>query len=179
VNINPDRAVLGLATLFGVRSPHRGLIWYRHNFQRFLDLGFAVPLRLEHGSLINSRGVLKYVGCARYFQAVTQPADGLLTLVELDDDAAGFGTELLSDLERMISTSYLPPGWGFSIGARMIDDLVVPYEISLTQRPAFPDAAVLEVGPRAVEGWLRLTESRDERPLLPGPEAARRTGVER
>jgi hypothetical protein len=156
--INPDRALIGLATVFGVRSPHDGRIWYRHNFEAFLALGVAIPLRLEHGSLISGSGVIKYVGTARHFRAVTYPADSLLVLAELDDDAVGFGDELLADLDSMINMSYLPPGWAFSIGANCVDDMVVPFEISVTQSPAFPDAKILAVGPDAIDAWTLLTE---------------------
>lgn len=159
MNINPERALVGLATIFGVRCPNDGRTWQAGQFQRFLDLETAVPLRLNHGPLITSSGVIGYIGVARYFAAVTEPTSGLLVLGEIDE-ANGFGDRLLSDLAAETSMTYLPPSWGLSIGAHVAEDedLVWPYELSLVHNPAFEDARILRVGGDAIKVWELLTE---------------------
>jgi hypothetical protein len=155
---NSSRAICGFATLFGVRSAN-GYLWQAEQFQRFVDLQIGVPLRVDHGSLITNRGCLRYIGIARYFAAVESPAPGLLCVAELDHDDFGFGDQVIADLVAMTSQRWLPASWGMSIGARYTEDMIVPYEVSITQSPGFEDARILGVGPEALSTWELLTGS--------------------
>jgi hypothetical protein len=38
------------------------------------------------------------------------------------------------------------------------DNIVKPYEVSLTREPAFPDAKIISVGEQAMSTWDLLTE---------------------
>jgi hypothetical protein len=155
---DPSRLICGLATLFGVRSAN-GYLWSVEQFQRFLDLQIGIPLRVDHGSLITNRGAIRYIGTARYFATVESPAPGLLCVAELDHDDFGFGEQVIADLVAMTSQRWLPPNWAMSIGARYTEDLIMPYEVSITQSPAFEDARILAVGPEALSTWELLAGS--------------------
>jgi hypothetical protein len=153
---DPDRAICGFATVFGVRSPNDGRVWKPDRFRDFLALETAIPLRFNHGPLITPRGAI--LGMVRRFATVTYPTHGLLVLAKVDDDAANFGNELLADLAAVTSMTYLPPAWHLSIAARVADDAALPYEISVTQSPAHEDAKILAVGEDALSTWTLLTE---------------------
>jgi hypothetical protein len=40
-----------------------------------------------------------------------------------------------------------------SLGANQLDDIVIPFEVSVTRSPAYEDALVLAAGPRAMTVW--------------------------
>jgi hypothetical protein len=94
----------------------------------------------------------------RRFAVVEYPINGLLCLGEIED-AAGFGDQLLSDIECMLSQEWLPAGWGMSLAYGMVDAVAWPYEVSLTRSPQFADARILGVGPDALRVWDLLTEA--------------------
>jgi hypothetical protein len=157
---DPHRAICGIATVFGQPSPNDRRIWKVEHFQRFLDLEIGIPLRIKHGSLITNRSCIRYIGTVRRFAAVEHPVPGLLVLAELDDIPEL--EDILVDLVAITSQRWLDPAWGMSLGALVIDDegIVKPYEVSLTRQPAFPDAAIISVGERALSTFDLLTERR-------------------
>jgi hypothetical protein len=67
---------------------------------------------------------------------------------------------MLADLVAITAQRWLDPAWGMSLGALVIDEenIVKPYEVSLTREPAFPDAKIISVGERAMSTWDLLTE---------------------
>ena len=125
--------------MFGQPCPNDGRSWKAEQFRDFLALEAAVPLRVDHGPLITSRGVIAKVGMVRQFAAVTYPTHGLLILAEVDD-AAGFGDELLADLAAVTSQTWPPHCWGLSIAAHATEDAALPYEVSVTRSPALEDS---------------------------------------
>jgi hypothetical protein len=154
---DPYRALCGIATVFGQTSPNDGRSWKAQQFRDFLALEIAIPLRVDHGPLITSRGVIMSVGTVRQFATITYPTHGLLILAEVDD-AAGFGDELLADLAAVTSQTWLPHCWGLSIAAHATEDAALPYEVSVTRSPALEDSKILGVGGRAISTWQMLTE---------------------
>jgi len=82
---DPDRAICGIATVFGQPSPNDGRSWKAEQFRDFLALETAVPLRVDHGPLITSGGVIMHVGMVRRFATITYPTHALLILAEVDD----------------------------------------------------------------------------------------------
>jgi hypothetical protein len=141
-----------VATCFGVRS-HDGRVWHREEFDAWLRLEMAVPLRLDHGALLDPRGGLWSIGTARMFQPVRVPVedqhiDGLLTLIEMDQ--GDWPDAILADIRRHLAAPWLP-GWGLSLGAQHLPgEIVLPDELSLTMRPGFADALVLATGEAAL-----------------------------
>jgi hypothetical protein len=89
---------------------------------------------------------------------VTYPVTGLLCLAELDY-ADGWGDSLLHDIDSILRQRWLPAAWATSVGAYLTEDAVLPYELSLTRRPAFEDARVLAVGVDALATWELVTEA--------------------
>ena len=57
-----------------------GVPWRTSAFEDFLQLETAVPLLVDHGALIDSRGVIADMGAGAPFAAVTSPLPGLLCL---------------------------------------------------------------------------------------------------
>jgi hypothetical protein len=149
------RVICGVCTVFGQRAPN-GVYWEADQFAEFLDLSTAIPLRVDHGPLINSRGVIANVGIVRYFAEIKYPMHGLLCLAEIDH-AEGYGDALLADIAALTSQAWLPAGWGLSLGALYTSEIAMPYEISVTRSPAFEDCKVLGAGERAIESWILLT----------------------
>src|SRR3954451_468105 len=92
------------------------------------------------------------VGVVRRFASVTLPVPGLLILAEVHS-AEGYGDQLLSDLTLMCQQVWLPPSWSLSVGALVTEDMVVPHEISIVNRPAFPDARIFGVREEAMSVW--------------------------
>ena len=163
MNADPSRLVCGLATCFGVRS-HDGRLFRREEFDAWLRLESAVPLRVDHAPLaIETNGTfILDVGVARRFCPVHRPVDGLLTLAEIDQGP--WGDALLEDLLLHQDRQPWLPGWGMSLGALHIRGLAaLPFELSLTTQPGFADARVLGVGPQAQATWDLLAE-----PILNG-----------
>jgi hypothetical protein len=161
---DPSRLVCGVATCFGVRS-HDGRIWQREEFDAWLRLEEAVPLRVDHAPLaIESNGTfVNDVGAARRFCPVTAPVEGLLTLCEISPGP--WGDALLEDLLLHQQRWHLPQ-YGMSLGALHIrGEAAMPYEVSLTTRPGFPDAKVISVGERAMKTFEFLSGDRDGQTL--------------
>jgi hypothetical protein len=156
---NPERCVLGIATCFGTRSAN-GNYWTRSQWQEWLDLELGLDLLYDHGPLFNLRGGLATIGTARRFAPIDHPVDGLLALAEIADDGEGYGDGVLAELRSSLSIWGWRTVWGFSVGVHIVRDenLVVPYEVSVTARPAFSDARILEVGQAAVETFGLLSE---------------------
>jgi len=154
--MNVERTICGLATVFDQPSP-RGRVWHVGHFRDFLNPTYpsAVPLRVDHGALVTSWGVINSIGVVRSFAAVTAPVPGLLCLAELSE--IGEGDWLLNDLELMLRQTWLPAGWGMSLGANQLDDVVIPFEVSVTRSPGFEDAVILDVGEDAITTWEPLT----------------------
>jgi hypothetical protein len=155
--MHPGRVICGIATVYGQPSPNDGRSWSAAQFQQFLELETAIPLRVDHGPLFNSHGVIAHVGMVRRFASVTYPVTGLLILAEVHD-AEGYGDQLLHDIEVQLSQTWLPAGWAFSVGALVTDEIVMPHEISVTRSPAYADARILGVGADAMNVWDLLTE---------------------
>ena len=156
--MNGDRALCGLATTYGQPSANDGRVWTPEHFREFIDLEVGIPLRVDHGPLLNSRGFIANIGTVRRFASVIHPTPGLLILAEIDH-AEGYGDQLLADIALMCQQSWLPPGWSLSVGALVYDEsLAIPHEISVVRRPAHPDARILSVGKDAIESWALLTE---------------------
>jgi hypothetical protein len=101
------------------------------------------------------------LGRAYRFAEVSYPVRGILALAEIDH-ADGWGDSVLQDIKSILSQRWLPAAWGFSIAVYPAEDMsmVVPFELSLTKRPAFEDARILAVGDEALEVWSLLTEQR-------------------
>jgi hypothetical protein len=121
-----------------------------------------VPLRLDHAPVaIEPSGmVILDIGMARRFCPVTAPVDGLLCLGEIDQDP--WGDALLEDLLLHQEQQPWLPGWGMSLGAlHFPGECALPFELSLTTRPGFPDAKVISVGERAVKTFEFLAGERD------------------
>jgi hypothetical protein len=156
--INSERCFVGVACTFGKRVRNDGHIFAPEMFKRFLDLEMGLPLRVEHGSLLTSKGAIRYVGAVRKFHVIDYPVHGLLILAELHDDPAGWSNELLHDLAAIASQQWLPQAWALSIGAHIGEGTVLPYEISLTQSPADHDAKILAVGAEAITTFELLSE---------------------
>jgi hypothetical protein len=154
----PGRVVCGIGTVYGQPSPNDGRSWSAAQFDEFVSLEVGLPLRVDHGILLNSHGVIASVGTVRRFQHITFPTKGLLILAEIGS-AEGFGDQLLSDLTSMTQQSWLPQTWGLSVGALLAEDGAVwPYEFSICRRPAFSDCKILGVGVEAINVWDLLTE---------------------
>jgi hypothetical protein len=113
---DPNRAICGIATVFGQPNPNDRRIIYRpEHFQRFLDLEIGIPLRIEHGPLITNRSSIRYIGTVRRFAVIEHPVPGLLVLGEIDDIPEL--EELLADLVAITTQRWLDPAWGMSLGA--------------------------------------------------------------
>jgi hypothetical protein len=156
---DPNRAICGIATVFGQPNPNDRRIIYRpEHFQRFLDLEIGIPLRIEHGPLVTNRSCIRYIGTVRRFAVVEHPVPGLLVLGEIDDIPEL--EDLLADLVAITTQRWLDPAWGMSLGAHVLaeDGTAKPFEVSLSQSPAFPDAKIISVGERAISTWDLLTE---------------------
>jgi hypothetical protein len=159
--VNPERQIVGVATIFGQRA-HGGTLWDPVEFERWLAMEMAVPVRLDHGAILDSRGGILDIGRAGPFAIIQRPVHGLLALLELDPGP--WQDALLADLRRHLESPYLRP-YGLSIGAhRLRGEVCLPYEISLTQQPGFADALVLDVGPQSQDTWSLLTEPIGARP---------------
>ena len=158
--MNPDRALCGLGTTYGQPSANDGRVWTHEHFAEFIECEVGIPLRVDHGPLLNSRGVIANVGVVRRFASVTYPAPGLLILAEVSP-AEGYGDQLLADLTLMCRQTWLPPSWSLSIGALVYDEsIAVPIETSIVNRPAYEDARIFAVGREAQATWDLLTEQR-------------------
>jgi hypothetical protein len=157
---DPSRLVCGVATCFSVRSS-TGIHWTREQFQEWFDLGMALPVLHDHLPIIDLRGWVVTIGNARLFEPVGLLVDGfpldcLLCLVEVD--YSPWGDSVLAELRSSLAIWSGRSRWGFSIGAHHFDDMVVPFELSITSRPSFSDAKILAVGGEALETWELLTE---------------------
>jgi hypothetical protein len=160
--IDANRAVVGIAVSFG---PSRsGWDYQPEQFDRWLALEMGLGMRIDHGPVIDHRGAIRYVGRWVAFAEVRTPVHGLLCLGEIADDEStrGFGSQLLHDLKLIMHQQVLPRDyWGLSIACHLDEETqsVLPFEVSLTRDPACPDAAILGVGPEAVDRWHLLTEA--------------------
>jgi hypothetical protein len=155
-----DRTICGVATVYGQRRRDGRAGFSAQQFQDFLDLQIAIPLRVDHGPLVNSHGVIMNVGVARHFTEIKYPTDGLLCLAEVDH-AEGYGDSLLADIAAITAQTWLPKCWGLSIAAHVTEDLVLPYEVSVTRSPAYAEALILGVGEDAIESWILLSDMAD------------------
>jgi hypothetical protein len=161
--VNPDRQIVGVATLFGQRA-HGGTLWHPEEFERWLAMEMGIPVRLDHGAILDSSGGILDIGRAGPFAIIERPVHGLLALLELDP--GDWQDAILRDVEQHLESPYLKP-YGLSIGAHRIrGEVALPYELSITQSPGFPDALVLGVGTQAQAVWSLLTE-----PILNGQAA--------
>jgi hypothetical protein len=158
--MNVDRLIVGMATVFGQPGQDGSKPWRAETFADFLALEVAVPLRIDHGPLIDGRGMIDNLGTVRRFAAVTEPVAGLLCVAEIDH-AGGYGDSILRDINSILRQLWMPAGWGMSLGAWVTEDIdaAMPYEVSVTRHPAFEDALVLAVGADALNVWELLTET--------------------
>jgi hypothetical protein len=134
---DPNRAICGIATVFGQPSPNDRRIWKVEHFRRFLDLEIGIPLRIEHGPLITNSGVIRYLGTVRRFAVVEYPVPGLLVLAEMDDIPEL--EDLLADLVAITTQRWLDPAWGMSLAAHVLaeDGTAKPFEVSSASRRPF------------------------------------------
>jgi hypothetical protein len=152
--VNPDRQIVGVATIFNQRA-YGGTLWEPAEFGRWLAMEMAIPVRLDHGAILDSSGVILDIGRAGPFAIIERPVFGLLALLELDE--GDWQDALLEDVRQHLESPYLKP-YGLSLGAhRLRGEVCLPYELSLTQQPGFPDALVLGVGLMAQAVWDLLT----------------------
>jgi hypothetical protein len=153
--VNPQRQVVGVATIFNQRS-YGGLCWQPEEFGRWLGMEMAVPVRLDHGPILSSSGGILDIGRAGPFAVIRQPVFGLLALLELDEGP--WQDALLADIKQHLGSPYLQP-YGLSIGAhRLRGEVCLPYELSISLDPGFAQALILDVGPQAQDTWDLLTE---------------------
>jgi len=154
-----SRLICGYATVFG-QIAASGVFWTSRMFADWLHSPIvALPLRVDHRVIaVDPRGfVILNVGAARKFAVTTEPINGLPTLAEVD--TGRWGDALLRDVEHHQDQEWLPP-YGFSLGCDVVPgEAVLPYEVSLTTKPAFSDARVLGVGEEALAIWELLTEA--------------------
>jgi phage head maturation protease len=145
----------------GVVTDERGarhrLIAERGCLDAWLTLGMGAPLAIQHRPVFHTWGIQGSVGTMRQFR----PDDfGVLALGELDD------SEVAASVERAIGQGWL---WAFSVG--WATDAEIPYyshglviptvrmtraairEVSVTERPGYPDAKILGVGDEAQWLW--------------------------
>jgi hypothetical protein len=158
MTLNPDRLVCGVATIFDEPSRNDGRAWSVDDFAAFLGLETAIPLLLDHGPIVHTWGITDRLGMVRGFFPIVSPVRGLLTMAEVDY-AGGAGDSVLTDIRSILSQRWLPAAWGMSVGAWVEEGTVVPYEVSLTRKPAFESARVLAAGPQALDTWELLTGS--------------------
>ena len=85
----------------GVGAAGSGYPRWARAFEDFLRLETAVPLLVDHGALIDSRGVIADIGTGAPFAALTSPLPGLLCLDDVGR-ADGHGDQLLYDIELML-----------------------------------------------------------------------------
>jgi hypothetical protein len=155
---DPSRLLCGYATVYDQPRRDDGRSWSAEQFEEFVALEIGVPLRVDHGPLFDRHNVIMSIGKCRRFASVTHPVPGLLMLAEVGC-VGTYGDQLLHDLEVQRSQSWLPAGWRFSIGALVSEGgLVIPHEVSITSRPAYDAAVILEVGDGALSTWELLTE---------------------
>lgn len=93
MNLNIARTICGIATEFDVPCQNDGRSWSAAQFREFIDLEVGIPLRVDHGPLINSRGVIMNVGVVRGVAEISNTVNGLLILAEIDH-AEGYGDSL-------------------------------------------------------------------------------------
>jgi len=155
-----DRQIVGIATIFGQRA-HGGTLWHPEEFGRWLGMQMGLPVRLDHGAILDSSGGILDIGRAGPFAVIRRPVHGLLACLELDEGP--WQDALLEDIRKHQESPYLRP-YGLSIGAhRLPGEVALPYELSITQQPGFADALILGVGEQAHAVWSPLTE-----PILNG-----------
>jgi hypothetical protein len=157
MRINPSRSFVGIATEFGTPSQDGRLLWQSEQFEQWLELETCLPIRVDHSVLINSSGCIASVGRVSHFQVIEEPTYGLLCIGQVDNDERGWGTALLADMELQLAQRFLPAGWGLSLGCHVYEELTLPYECSVTRRPAFQGARVLATGPESLEVYAALT----------------------
>jgi hypothetical protein len=58
VNIDPARAICGVAAVFGQPSANDNWVFQPEQFQDWLALGMGLPMRVDHGPLVDGRGVI-------------------------------------------------------------------------------------------------------------------------
>ena len=145
----------------GVIADERGarhrLIAERGCLDDWLALGFGAPLAVQHGPVFTTRGVHESIGTMREFRP---DPFGVLALGELDtSDVAG-------GVEHGVRQGWL---WAFSVGWMTSAEiptyrspLVVPTvrmaqaairEVSVTDRPGWPDCKIVGVGDTAEFAW--------------------------
>ena len=155
-----DRLLCGVATIFGQRA-HGGTLWEPGEFVRWLAMEMGLPVRLDHGAILDSHGGILDIGRAGPFAVIQRPVHGLLALLELDP--GDWQDALLEDVRQHLESPCLRP-YGLSIGAhRLRGEVCLPYEISITQQPGFAQALILGIGEQAQAVWRLLTE-----PILNG-----------
>lgn len=158
----------------GVIADERGarhrLVVERGCLDDWLELGLAVPLAVQHGPVITTRGVHQTIGTMRQFRA---DDFGLLALGELDSDEtqphpyhAALSQSVADGIAEAIRHGHL---WAFSVGwatdaeiPHYSHGLVIPTvrmaqaairEVSVTDRPGLPDAKILGIGEEATWIW--------------------------
>jgi hypothetical protein len=158
--VNADHQIVGVATIFGQRA-YGGTMWQPEEFERWLAMEMGLPVRLDHGAILDSRGGILNIGRAGPFAVIRRPVFGLLACLELDEGP--WQDALLEDIRQHLESPYLRP-YGLSIGAhRLRGEVCLPYEISITQQPGFAQALILGIGEQAQAVWSLLTE-----PILNG-----------
>ena len=105
-----------------------------------LKLESALPVRVDHGPLVDSHGVLLDVGAARKFCPISEPVDGLLALCEVDEGE--WGDAILEDVARHLDGPEWLPAYGFSLGARVLPGLLGRHRqrTGTSRRPILPPA---------------------------------------
>lgn len=159
--MNPERAVVGLVTVFEEPDINEGEVWRSWQFADFVSAQIGVPMLLEHRDEADplSAGILGTWRTFATLAAGTTPA-GLLGLGELGHSP--IAEDLLRRLAEQLDPWRNGPEFGLSVtafDASEVEDRSRMWvkEVSLTTRPAHPMAKVLGVGPYALDVWRLLT----------------------
>lgn len=158
--MNPERAVVGLATVFD-EPDLTGEMWHPWQFEAFAASGLGVDMLLEHHAPLMPTD--RALGTWRAFKVLprdgARPA-GLLALGYVDDHARG----LLADIERDLDPYSGATPWGLSVTAVDASDAedgskMWVKEVSFTKRPAHRLARVTGVGQHALDRWELMVGS--------------------
>lgn len=160
--MNPERAIVGLATVFDAPDRNEGTIWRAHQFADFVAERPGVEMRHEHRQPMDAS---ERLGTWRAFALVPQGSTppGLLALGSFGYSPSAEGR--LANLRESFNPWHGRRGWGLSVKAGDVSDdedgsRMWLEEVSLTRKPAYPMARVMGIGQYALDVWEMLTGTR-------------------
>lgn len=160
--MNPERAVIGLATVFDAPDTNDGTVWRGAQFADFAAADMGVEMRDEHRTPMDAA---ERLGTWRSFAVLTSgstPA-GLLALGDFGHSPhAEARLSVLRESFEAFDPWRERAQWGLSVKAADVSDRhdgsrMWLSEVSLTTKPAHTDARVLGVGQYALDVWELLT----------------------